>query len=427
MAQKVDFETETVAERNERARGAPYDADTAGGGAKGEGPSSGPSSRTRWLAAVVGLALVVTVVLLWRHYAGWESTDDAQIDGHIIPISARVSGHVVAVKVENNQYVQAGTVLVELDPKDYEVAGDRAQAQYADALATAQAARVGVPITSVSTSSQVTTAQAQVENARASRSAAEKEYQAALARIEQAEANNAKAQADLNRYKLLVGKQEISEQQYDQVMTTSKAEAASVAAARAQGQAAAHRVSEAESKLAQAEAELRSARTGPQQVSVTRARASAAEAAAGIAKAALEQAELNLKYTSIVAPVGGLVGKKTVEVGQNVEPGQALMAIVPLEDVWVTANFKETQLKRMRPGQPVKIHVDAYGRDYDGHVESIAGASGAQFSLLPPENATGNYVKVVQRVAVRIRFEKGQDPEHLLRLGMSVVPSVLTN
>src|SRR5437667_292527 len=163
------------------------------------------------------------------------------------------------------------------------------------------------------------------------------------------------------------------------------------------------------------------------QRSKTRSRASAAEAAVQMAKAALEQAQLNLQYSTITAPVSGLVGKKTAEVGQNVQPGQELMAIVPLDDIWVTANFKETQLKNMRPGEPAKIYVDAYGREYDGHVESIAGASGAQFSLLPPENATGNYVKVVQRVPVKIRFEKGQDPEHLLRLGMSVEPRVKTN
>ncbi len=403
MARKVDFETDAVAERN---RDVAYDVETGGEGSKPSGPSIGRSPRARRLAA---------------------ATDDAQIDGHINPISPRVGGHVMSVKVENNQYVQAGAVLVELDPKDYQVALDRAQAEYANALATAEAARVGVPISSVSTSSQVTTAQAEVENARASLAAAEKQYQAAQAKIEEAEANNAKAQSDLNRYKQLVGKEEISQQQYDQAVAAAKAGAASLLAADAQAQAAAQRVSEARGKLAQAEAQLRSAHTGPQQVSATRSRASAAEAAVQMAKAALEQAQLNLQYSTITAPVSGLVGKKTAEVGQNVQPGQELMAIVPLDDIWVTANFKETQLKNMRPGQPVKIYVDAYGREYDGHVESIAGASGAQFSLLPPENATGNYVKVVQRVPVKIRFEKGQDPEHIPRLGMSVEPRVKTN
>src|SRR5207249_7530342 len=424
MARKVDFETDAVAERN---RDVAYDVETGGEGSKPSGPSIGRSPRARRLAAAAGIALLVAAVVLWRHYAGWESTDDAQIDGHINPISARVGGHVVSVKVENNQYAHAGAVLVELDPKDYQVTLDYAQAEYANARATADAARVGVPISSVSTSSQVTTAQAEVENARASLAAAEKQYQAAQAKIEEAEANDAKAQSDLNRYKQLVGKEEISQQQYDQAVAASRVGAATLAAAQAQAQAAVQHVSEARGKLSQAEAQLRSAETAPQQVSATRSRALAAEAAVQVAKAAVQQAQLNLQYSTITAPVSGLVGKKTVEVGQNVQSGQELMAIVPLDDIWVTANFKETQLRNMRPGQRVKIYVDAYGREYSGHVESIAGASGAQFSLLPPENATGNYVKVVQRVPVKIRFEKGQDPEHMLRLGMSVVPRVKIN
>jgi len=330
MPRKLDFETDAVAERN---RDVAYDVETGGEGSKPSGPSIGRSPRARRLAAAAAVALLVAAAVLWRHYAGWESTDDAQIDGHINPISPRVGGHVISVKVENNQYVQAGAVLVELDPKDYQVALDRAQAEYANALATAEAARVGVPISSVSTSSQVTTAQAEVENARASLAAAEKQYQAAQAKIEEAEANNVKAQSDLNRYKQLVGKEEISQQQYDQAVAAAKAGAASLLAAEAQAQAAAQRVSEARGKLAQAEAQLRSAHTGPQQVSATRSRASAAEAAVQMAKAALEQAQLNLQYSTITAPVSGLVGKKTAEVGQNVQPGQELMAIVPLDDI----------------------------------------------------------------------------------------------
>src|SRR5579863_4024992 len=384
---------------------------------EGEGPSLHRRSRTKWMVLVAGPALIAAAVLLWRHYSGWESTDDAQIEGHIDPISARVGGHVISVKVHENEYVDAGTVLVELDPRDYQVAVDRARAEYANAVASAEAAHAGVPITSVNTTSQVSTSESGVSNARAALAAAEKQAQAAEAKVEEAQANNTKAQADLTRYHQLVGKQEISDQQYDQA----------VAADEAQAQAAAQQVSEARGREAQAGAELRSARTAPQQVSVIRSRAAAADAAVQIAKATLEQAELNLGYTTLIAPVAGLVGKKSVEVGQNVMSGQALMALVPLEDIWVTANFKETQLRNMRPGQRVKIHVDAYGRDYDGYVESLAGATGADFSLLPPENATGNYVKVVQRVPVRIRFDKGQDPQHLLRLGMSVEPKVRVN
>jgi len=394
---------------------------------EGEGPSLQRRSRTKWMVLVAGPALIAAAVLLWRHYSGWESTDDAQIEGHIDPISARVGGHVISVKVHENEYVAAGTVLVELDPRDYQVAVDRAGAEYANAVASAEAAHAGVPITSVNTTSQVSTSESGVSNARAALAAAEKQAQAAEAKVEEAQANNTKAQADLTRYHQLVSKQEISDQQYDQAVAAAKASEATVAADEAQAQAAAQQVSEARGREAQAGAELRSARTAPQQVSVIRSRAAAADAAVQIAKATLEQAELNLGYTTLIAPVAGLVGKKSVEVGQNVMSGQALMALVPLEDIWVTANFKETQLRNMRPGQRVKIHVDAYGRDYDGYVESLAGATGADFSLLPPENATGNYVKVVQRVPVRIRFDKGQDPQHLLRLGMSVEPKVRVN
>jgi membrane fusion protein, multidrug efflux system len=430
MAERVGVETELnpSRSRSDQMRVAEEDARLASD-ANGEGrrPSFHRSSRARWMALGAVLALVAASVLLWRHYAGWESTDDAQIDGHINPVSARVAGQVVSVKVQENQRVEAGAVLVELDPRDFRVAVDRAKAEYADALANAEAARAGVPITSVSTASQVTTAKAAVENARTAVSVSEKQAQAAEAKVEEAEANSAKAQADLNRYKQLVAKEEISGQQYDQAVAAARANAATLSANRASAAAAAQQVAEARGRLAQAEAELRSAQTAPQQVTATRARASAAEASVQTAKAALEQAELNLQYTTIVAPVSGLVGKKTVEVGQNVQAGQALMAIVPLDDIWVTANFKETQLRNMRPGQRVKVHVDAYGRDYDGYVESLAGASGADFSLLPPENATGNYVKVVQRVPVRIRFDKGQDPGHMLRLGMSVEPKVKTN
>jgi membrane fusion protein, multidrug efflux system len=432
MARQTEFGAEgRVAEMNPSSSG----ADPIGvaeesirvSNGEAAGPSFHRSSRARWMVLVLGLVLIAAAVMLWRHYAGWESTDDAQIEGHINPISARVGGHVISVKVHENEYVNAATVLAELDPKDYQVALDRARAEYANAVASAEAAHVGVPITAVSTTSQVSTSESAVDNARAALAAAEKQAQAAEAKVVEAQAHNAKAQADLNRYRQLVGKQEISEQQYDQAVAAAKASEATVTAAQAQAQAAAQQVSEARGRVAQAEAQVRSARTGPQQVSMTRARAAAADAAVQMAKAALEQAELNLGYTTILAPLSGLVGKKSVEVGQNVMPGQALMALVPLDDIWVTANFKETQLKNMRSGQHVKIHVDAYDHDYDGYVESLAGATGADFSLLPPENATGNYVKVVQRVPVRIRFDKGQDPQHLLRLGMSVEPKVKTN
>jgi len=371
-----------------------------------------------------GIALVVAGLLGWRYLGSFESTDDAQIEAHLNPVSARISGQVEKVLVRDNQYVTAGTPLVQIDARDYQVAVDRARADYADTLAMAEAARVNVPVVSETTGSQVSSAQADVDNANAGISAARQQADAAQAQLQAAEANNAKAQSDLARYKELVDKQEISAQQYDQAVAAAKDGAAAVEAARASAAAAQQQVKQAQSRLAQAEASARSAATGPQQVAAIRARADAAQAAADLKKAALAQAELNLQYTLIVAPINGVVSDKNVEVGQNVQPGQELMKLINLDDVWVAANFKETQLKNMRPGQKVTVHVDGTSKDYDGFVQSIAGASGEVFSLLPPENATGNYVKVVQRVPVKIYFDAGATQEHDLRPGMSVEPKV---
>jgi len=374
---------------------------------------------------IVGIiVLLVAGFFLWRYFDSYEDTDDAQIDGHLNSISARVSGHVLKLLVDDNQYVPMGTPLIEIDPEDYQVAVDRAKADYADAVATAEAARVNVPITSVNTNSQTSSAQADVENANAGIAAARQQFSAAKAQLAEAEANNVKAQNDLVRYKQLVDKQEISEQQYDQAVAAAHAGTASVDAARASASAADNQVRQAQSRLLQAQANLRAAATGPQQVETFRSRAQSAQAQADQKKAALEQAELNLQYTVIVAPVNGAVTNRTVEVGQNVSIGQELMKVINLDDIWVTANFKETQLKGMQVGQRATIHVDTNGKDYKGHVQSIAGASGAITSLLPPENATGNYVKVVQRIPVKITFDPGETREHVLRPGMSVEPKV---
>src|SRR5579883_3076928 len=366
------------------------------------------------------LALVIVGVFLWRYFASYESTDDAQIDGHVSSISARVSGHVIKLNVQDNQYVEAGTVLVEIDPTDYQIAVARAQAEYNDAKAAADA----VPVTSVNTASQLSSADADVLNAQAGIKAAHQQFDAAKAALAQAEANNVKVQNDLVRYRQLVGKQEISQQQYDQAVAAAKAGAAAVEAARATADAAQAQVAQAESKLAQALASQQYAKTGPKQIAIIRARAQSALAAADRKKADLDQAKLNLSYTRIVAPAAGVVSNRTVEVGQNVQAGQALLNLIPLDDIWVTANFKETQLREMKPGQKATIYVDASGKKYRGHVDSIAGASGARFSLLPPENATGNYVKVVQRIPVKIVFEPGETRGHEMRPGMSVEPTV---
>jgi membrane fusion protein, multidrug efflux system len=396
----------------------------------GEAPGAAAAPRSkrrmRLLIVIGAVVLAVSSVLLYRYLIAWESTDDAQIDGYIYPVSSRVSGYVTRVLVDENQYVEAGTVLVQLDPKDYEVAVANAKATFANDQASAAALRINVPLTSVNTSSQLSTAQADLENARAGLIAAQRGFDAAQASLRQAEANDLKAQDDVNRYKPLAEKDEIPQRQYTQAVDSQKATAAAVEAARASAAGAEQSVTQARARIAQAEAELQYAETQPQQISVQRSRAQAADAESQRAVAILEQAQLNLQYTTVVAPVSGIVGQRSVQPGQNVSPGQQMMTVVPLDsqNIWVTANFKETQLKHMRPGQHVKISVDTYGRKYDGHVLNIAGASGSRYSLLPPENATGNYVKVVQRIPVKIVFEKGQDPEHLLRPGMSVEPNV---
>jgi membrane fusion protein (multidrug efflux system) len=382
------------------------------------------SSAFRIAAVIAVVVLLVVGFFVYRHVSSYESTDDAQVDGHVNSVSARVSGHVIKLNVEDNQYVQAGTVLVEIDPADYQVAYERAKADFEDAQATALAAGVSVPITSVNTTSQVSATEADVNSARAGIQVAQQQFQAAKAQLQEAEANNVKAQNDLARYKQLVDKQEISQQQYDQAVAASKASAATVEAARATADAAQQQVTQAQGKLTQAQANWSNANTAPRQMQVIRARAASALAQAQQKKADMDQALLNLQYTKIVAPVSGVVSNRTVEVGQNVAPGQELMKVINLDDVWITANFKETQLRTMKVGQRVTIDVDANGKEYKGKVDSIAGASGARFSLLPPENATGNYVKVVQRIPVKIVLDPGLNNDHVLRPGMSVNPKV---
>ena len=387
-------------------------------------PPKTRNKRLRLIAIIAIFVLLIGGFFLWRHLSSYESTDDAQMDGHLNAISARVSGHVSKLLVADNQYVEAGTPLIQIDPSDYQVAFDKAKADYDDALAGARTAQANVPITTVSTASQISGAQANVENARAGIAAARQQYDAAKAQLAQAEANNVKAQNDRVRYKQLVDKQEISPQEYDQAVASAQVGAATVESARASLSAADHQISQAQSKLAAEQANLTSAQTAPQQISAIRSRADSAQAQAEFKKAALAQAQLDLQYTQIVAPVSGIVTNRTVEAGQNVAIGQEMMKIINLDDVWVTANFKETQLRHLRVGQAATIYVDATGRDYKGHVQSIAGASGSLLSLLPPENATGNYVKVVQRVPVKITFYPGEVRQHELRPGMSAEPKV---
>jgi membrane fusion protein (multidrug efflux system) len=362
-------------------------------------------------------------VFLWRYLSSYESTDDAQADVHLYPVSARISGYVIKVNVDDNQWVEKGTVLVEIDPKDYEVAVAQAQANLASAESTAQSLNITVPISSVNSSSQLQSTASDIVNTNAGIIAAQRQLTAAQAQVEQALANDVKVQDDLKRYKLLVDKKEVADQVYDQALAAAKSSTAAVAAARANESAAQQFVAQAQSRQVQAEANHQYAETGPQQVSSTKARARAAIADVEERRALLEQAQLNLGYTKIVAPVSGEVNK-TVVVGLNVVAGQQLLTVVPLDEVWVTANFKETQLRHMRVGQKAEIHIDSSGRTLKAHVDSIAGATGPLFSLLPPENATGNYVKIVQRVPVKLVLEPGENHDRQLRPGMNCVPDV---
>jgi membrane fusion protein, multidrug efflux system len=400
-----------------------------------EAPDSAPQSQEKYspgarrkrrrnlVILISAVVVIVAGLFLWRYLSSYESTDDAQGDLHLYPISARISGYVVKVNVGDNQWVEKGDVLVEIDPTDYQVALAQAQANLANSEATARSLNITVPITSVNSSSQLSFTSSGIEDAKAAVAAAEKQLVAAHEQLAAAEANDVKAQDDLHRYKLLVDRREVSQQIYDQALATARSSTANVAGARASESAADQFVRQAQSRLTQAIANHQYAETGPQQVSSTKERAQAAIADVEEKRALLHQAELNLQYTKIVAPVNGEVNK-TVVVGWNVEPGQQLLTVVPLQDIWITANFKETQMKHMRPGQPVEISVDANGRTYKGHVDSIGGATGPVFSVLPPENATGNYVKIVQRIPVKIVLDPGENRDHWLRPGMSVEPKV---
>jgi membrane fusion protein, multidrug efflux system len=404
--------------------------------------TTAPARRSR-LPLIGGAVLLIALIAgAWAWVAaGKQSTDDAQVEGHITQLATRVGGTVVEVFVNDNQHVDAGTVVAQIDPRDYQVAVDRARAELADAEAAAAAAGTGVPIAVVSTRSDVSQATGGLEEAQAGIAVADSQVEAAKAqlltaqaRLREREATAAKDAKDVERLKPLVAKEEIPQQQYDS--TVAAAEAARAAADAAKSEIASaqtaiasaqQRAVQARAALTRAQAALQNARTAPEQLQATRARAASAEARVKQMKAALAQAELNLERSSIKAPSAGTISRKTVEVGQVVQPGQPLMALVSLSDVWVVANFKETQLRNMRTGQHAKVEVDALGgREFMGHIDSIAAATGAKFSLLPPENATGNYVKVVQRVPVKIVLDAGQDPEHLLRPGMSVIPTVYT-
>ena len=385
-----------------------------------------PPSRRRGILIVAAIVVVLIALGVWWHSTYSEDTDDAQVNGHLIQVSARISGQVLKVDVAENQFVHAGDPIAELDPRDYQVAVENAEAALASAMANADAANVNVPIVDINTNSNLSSAKADVSGSQAGVAQAEKQLEAAHARVAQAQANYTKAQADLERYRPLVEKDVISKQQFDAAVAAADANKAALADAVANEQAANDAVSVALDKEKQAQAQQTSAQTGPQQVKAQSARAKQAEAQVEQAQAQLDQAKLNLSYTKIVAPSDGIITRKSVEVDQNVSAGQNLLTLVSLQDLWVIANFKETQLKHMSNNQSVEIHVDATGKNYKGRVTQIGGATGSVLSLFPPENATGNYVKVVQRIPVRIDFTdlQSEDAKHELRPGLSVEPKV---
>ncbi|HWB83700.1 MAG TPA: HlyD family secretion protein [Bryobacteraceae bacterium] len=395
----------------------------------GEAPKTPQAPRGRgkamFIVLLVGLVLATGGFLFWRYAQTYESTDDAQISGHLNGVSSRVAGSVTAVYVSENQFVKAGQVMAEIDPRDYQVALEQARAEAMQARAEVEAQNPNIPITETASETNISTAQSDVENAEAAVAAAERDAAAAEARLREAQANSAKAQADVARYQGLLAKDEIPREQYDQVQATAKALAAGVDSNRASADAAQKVVDQRHAQLNQAQSRLAEAhRTAPQRVAISRADVESRRASSAAAQARVDRALLDLSYTKILAPVSGVVSKRSVEVGNHVQPGQQLFSVAQLDDLWVTADFKETQLHRMAPGQRVTIDVDAFGQSFDGYVESMPAATGAVMSLLPPENATGNYVKVVQRLPVRIRFKPGQKGLGRLRPGMSVEPKV---
>jgi membrane fusion protein (multidrug efflux system) len=396
-----------------------------------------------WRAVFIVFVLILVATATyayWSHAATRITTDDAQVECHIHSVSSRVGGTVTKVMVVNNQAVEAGTVLFELDPRDYQVALNRAKADLAEALAKYGEDAAGVPVTSTTTASQMSAAQASVGEVQAAIAAAQKQVEAAEARkataapmVRAARANADRAAADLERLKALLAKDEISRQQYDAAFAAAEATRAQLDAATAQVQEAESGIGVARSqlehersRLPRTQADVQAAGAGPRQVAATREKAASSAAKVDQMKAAVEAAELNLERTVVRAPVRGIVGQKSIETGQIIQPGQPVLAVVAVDEVWVVANYKENQLLNVKSGQKVDLEVDGLnGRRFEGTVNSIAGATGARFSLLPPENATGNYVKVVQRIPVKILFDSGQDPDHRLRPGMSVVTTVL--
>ena len=390
-------------------------------------PAARPRGRRRAFVIFFLLLLIAAAagVWYWLHTRDFESTDDAQVEMHLDPVSSRVEGTIQKIYVENNQVVHAGDPLVDFDPRDYRVALDQSEAALGQARSQVTAQQPNVPITQVENTANIASSESAVATARAAVAAAEHDRDAAAARVAEAEANNARAQADLARYQTLVAKEEISRQQYDQVEAAAKAQTANVTATRSALESAARIVDQRRAQVDEAQTRVTQYRqNAPQQVAMRQAAIQSLRAGEQSARAQVEQAQLKLSYTHITAPVDGIVMKRSAEVGAHVAAGQQLLMIAETANLWVTANFKETQLARIQPGQSATVHVDAIDRDFEAAVEDIGAGTGAVSSVLPPENATGNYVKVVQRIPVRLRFKAGQQGLDRLRAGMSVEADV---
>jgi membrane fusion protein, multidrug efflux system len=393
--------------------------------------------------AIFGALLIIVAAgaFLWVRSWNRVSTDDAQVDGHIVPVSSKIYSNVIEVLVNDNQQVKRGQVLVRLDPRDYQAKVDQAKASVAVAVSQAQGASVGVPLIRETTQSSTSSAEAELGAVQADYEQAKAEYEKASnadvawerSNVRTAQATYDRAKADLDRMQPLVDKAEISRLQYDSYVAASRVAESELKAAQdklagalqnAQMKKAA--MLAAQARVTQGRAGVIEAQANQKQVNVRTADAASAAANVTLARANLETAELNLSYMTIVAPMDGVVTKKSVEVGQIVQQGQGLMMIVPLNDVWVTANFKETQLRGVLPGQQAEVKVDLTGKTYPGHVDSVAGATGTRLSLLPPENATGNYVKVVQRIPVKIVLDPIPGGNNILRPGMNVEAAIIT-
>lgn len=386
-----------------------------------------PSRRnSKRVAGGIALVLILALCGGWYVFArGVEDTDDAQVDGHLIPIASRVEGTIQAVSVEDNQAITAGATLVQLDPQDYQVALDQAKAQYDQATAQLKAAGPNVPMTRIANESDIASDSAGITGAEAAVEAAKHDLAGSIARLKESQAVNERAQANFHRYQTLLDKNEVARADYDQYKATAVAQVQTVAANQAAVESAEKAVDQRLAQLAQQKTKMQQSRTSaPLRIAIREADIKSQQANAEAAQAAFEKANLNLRYGRIVAPVSGVVTQRSAEPGERVSSGQQLFMIVETDDLWVTANFKETQLEHMHPGQRAKVHVDAMKADFTGVVESMPAITGSRTSVLPPENATGNYVKVIQRMPVRIRLNPGQKDLDKLRPGMSVEPKV---